>query len=74
VWYGVVAPAGTPAAIVGRLERALADAFADGGLGKRLETAGADPAPANADSFQRLIEADNTRWKDIVRRRGLRID
>jgi len=71
-WYGVVAPAGTPAAIVDRLNAEINRALGTPELRARLEAEGADAAPGTPASFGTLIASEIARWKPVVERAGMR--
>jgi tripartite-type tricarboxylate transporter receptor subunit TctC len=74
VWYGLVAPANTPRAVVDRLQRALRAATAAEKLPRQLLDAGADPELSTPDAFRRLIVDENAKWKRIVEQRGIRTE
>jgi tripartite-type tricarboxylate transporter receptor subunit TctC len=74
VWYGLVAPANTPRAIVDRVHQALLAAAAGGKLPRQLTDAGADPVVSTPDAFRRLIADENIKWKQIVKERGIRTE
>jgi tripartite-type tricarboxylate transporter receptor subunit TctC len=74
VWYGIVAPANTPRAIVDRLYQALLAAAAGGKLARQLTDAGAEPDVSTPDAFRRLIADENVKWKRIVNQRGIRAE
>ena len=74
-WYGVVAPAGTPAEIVARLAAELARALALEETRQRLAQLGLYPAEQpGPEAFGALIRAELPRWKRIVREAGIRAD
>lgn len=71
-WNEFVAPAGTPAPIIGKLNAALQLGLDDADLRKRLEAAGYEPARRNApEDFARFIEVDTKRWVDIVEKANI---
>ena len=74
VWYGLVAPANTPRAIVDKLLHALQAATAAAKLPRQLLDAGADPELSTPEAFQRLIVEENAKWKRIVEQRGIRVE
>jgi tripartite-type tricarboxylate transporter receptor subunit TctC len=74
VWYGVVAPANTPRAVVDRLHRALHVAAERGKLPRQLVDAGTDPEVSTPEAFGRLIADENVKWRRIVEQRGIRAD
>ena len=72
VWYGLVAPANTPRAIVDKLLHALRAATAAQKLPRQLLESGADPELSTPESFLRLIADENIKWKRIIEQRGIR--
>ncbi len=70
-WFGLVAPAGTPPAIVAKLEKALADTLAMPDVRKRLTEMGAIVQPLNGKQFGDYIKAELTKWEGIVKQAGI---
>ena len=66
-WYGVVAPAGTPAAVVARLNAAINQALALPDVAQQLAVEGAEPAPGTPEAFGRLIAREIPRWAVVVK-------
>jgi tripartite-type tricarboxylate transporter receptor subunit TctC len=74
-WYGVFAPAGTPAAIVNRLHAELVKAMQTPDVRTKLEGIGADGSVSRSpEEFAALVRADTARYAKIVKDIGLRID
>lgn len=71
VWFGMAAPAGTPAAVVQRVNAVLREVLADPALQKRFETSGLSPVHSSPDAFARLIETDIAKWGKVFRDAGL---
>jgi tripartite-type tricarboxylate transporter receptor subunit TctC len=71
-WYGVVAPAGTPPAIVERLNAEINRALGTPALKARLETEGAEAAPDTPTAFGTMIASEIERWKVVVLRANMR--
>ncbi len=72
-WNGLVAPAGTPAAIVAKLNAAVQRGLDDADLRKRLEAAGYEPAPHQTpEEFAKFIKADTDKWLDLVEKTNMR--
>ncbi len=71
-WYGIVAPAGTPPAIIGRLNAALRAILAGAEMRERLAALGAVPAAGPPEEFARHIETEIARWRDVVRAANLK--
>jgi len=65
-WYGLFAPAGTPAAAIDRLNRALNEVLADPGVIERFESHGARAEPGSADALARRMQSDLARWRQVV--------
>ncbi|MCW5634034.1 MAG: tripartite tricarboxylate transporter substrate binding protein [Rubrivivax sp.] len=61
-WFGVLAPAGTPSAVLQGLEAELQKAMATPAIKERVATMGAMPGVMNAAGFARVIENETRRW------------
>ncbi|MGE0575030.1 Bug family tripartite tricarboxylate transporter substrate binding protein [Reyranella sp.] len=72
-WYGLVAPAGTPAPIVGRLSGIIADALNEKSLRDDLFAKGVEPIGSTPEQFQDFIAEEYRRWGEVVRRAGIKI-
>jgi tripartite-type tricarboxylate transporter receptor subunit TctC len=73
-WYGLVAPAGTPRAIVDKLNAESARILRGDKLRARLEAEGADPSPGTPEQFRDLIASERTRWGELIRTANVRAD
>ncbi|MBI3375195.1 MAG: tripartite tricarboxylate transporter substrate binding protein [Betaproteobacteria bacterium] len=73
-WFGVLAPAGTPAGVLERLNREANLALRAPDVQQRIHDLGASAMGGTADEFARLIASETARWGDVVRRLGLRAD
>ena len=67
-WFGVMVPAGTPAAIVQRLNQELRNALADAEVAKLARSQGLNPAPSTPQEFASVIKADYEKWKKVIGR------
>lgn len=67
-WYGVVAPARTPPAIVERLNREINALLAQPDFVAALARDGAIASPETPDGFGRLIASELVLWRDVIRR------
>ena len=65
-WGGMFAPAGTPRDIVMRLNRELATALNGADIRKRFEDMGLVARPSSPEEFGAFLQAEMTRWKDIL--------
>ena len=74
VWYGVLAPAGTPRDIVNNLSAAIAKAARAPEVRQRLIDQGAEPVGNTPDEFAKLMREELTRWADVVKVSGAKAD
>lgn len=65
-WFGLGAPAGTPAAILDKLNDAVRQVLADPEVVTAIEKQGAIPAPMTRRAFADLIRGQNAHWKKVV--------
>ena len=73
-WYGVLAPAGTPKEIVTQLNGEINKALNAADVKSRFTTVTLDITPGSADDFRRFLEAEDTRWKSVVKQVNVRLD
>ncbi len=73
-WFGVLAPAGTPAPVVARLHGAIAGAIAQSELRERFRALGAVGSAISPAQFGSAIAAEAQRWASVAREAKLRID
>lgn len=73
-WYGVVAPAGTPAAIVAKLNAQINASLNSPEVATRLRNEGAIATPNPPEVFGKLIASEIVRWKPVVSRAGIKPD
>ncbi|CAN0016574.1 unnamed protein product [Phaeothamnion confervicola] len=71
-WFGLVAPAGTPPAVLSKLEKALADTLAMPDVRKRLTEMGAIVEPLNGKQFGDYIKSEMVKWAAIVEKAGVK--
>jgi tripartite-type tricarboxylate transporter receptor subunit TctC len=71
-WYGLLAPARTPAPVVARLHDAVASALAEPDLRDKLVRSGADPAATSAAEFAKLMRDELERWGRVVREKNIK--
>ncbi|MGM9425322.1 Bug family tripartite tricarboxylate transporter substrate binding protein [Hydrogenophaga sp. MI9] len=65
-WYGVVAPTGTPADTVAKLNQAINAALNSAELRKRLNAEGAVANPTSPEAFGKYIAAEIERWRPVI--------
>ena len=71
VWWGLFAPAGTPAPIIERMNKEVATIVTDPKFGAFLKTNGAMPATSTPRQLQELVAKDVQRWTETARRAGI---
>ncbi len=73
-WYGLWAPAKTPAEPIAKIHAAVTAALADAAVQKRLETLGLIPSPSSPEALTALMKADAGFWADIVKSSGFKME
>lgn len=73
-WNGVLVAAGTPRAVVDRINSALNAALNDPAVKERLKAAGLEPIGGTPEQFAKLIHDESVKWAPIIKRSGARID
>lgn len=74
LYYGIVAPAGTPRPIVDRLNQALRAALATEEVRRRLATDGAEATPSSPEEYAAHIDRDEIRWSAVVKASGAKAE
>jgi tripartite-type tricarboxylate transporter receptor subunit TctC len=65
-WLGIVAPVGTPAAIVAKLNAATTNALKDPDVQERIRKVGAEPMPSSPDEFAQFIKSEIAKWTRVA--------
>jgi tripartite-type tricarboxylate transporter receptor subunit TctC len=73
-WFGLLAPAGTPADVVSRLQQETAKALALPAVKERLLSQGAVPGGMVPAAFARFIAAETKKWAQVVKASGAKVD
>ena len=74
VWMGLLAPKGTPPAIIDRLHRELMQALGTAEVRSYMETAGIELVGSTPAEFQTFFRAEKDRWATVIRETGARVD
>jgi tripartite-type tricarboxylate transporter receptor subunit TctC len=72
--YGLVAPAGTPAPIIARLNRELRAALLSADVRERIAADGGDPLASTPEEYAADIDREETKWSALVRKLGLKVE
>jgi tripartite-type tricarboxylate transporter receptor subunit TctC len=73
-WFGMFAPAGTPAPIIERLNREVRTALTDPAVVKRLEGLGVAPAPTTPEEFRKFLAEETAKYAEYVRLAGVQLE
>ncbi len=73
-WYGLLAPAKTPAAVIDRINREMTAALQAPEVAEGLKSRGIDAAPNSPVEFAAFIRAETAKWRPIVLQSGIKPD
>jgi tripartite-type tricarboxylate transporter receptor subunit TctC len=73
-WWGVLAPVGTPKAIVDKLSRDIAAALASPEVQKQFESEGAEVVQMDPDAFGKFLVAEMTKWERVVKEANIKAE
>ncbi|GAA4355951.1 tripartite tricarboxylate transporter substrate binding protein [Variovorax defluvii] len=73
-WFGLLAPAGTPRAVIDRISLEIAKAWGDEDIKAKLAGQGAEPWTTTPEQFTAQLKADLVRWPEAVKRSGATVD
>ncbi len=71
-WWGILAPAGTPAAVLGRLQRDIDGILESPEMRKRFQAEGGDVLRMSPADFGNFIEAETAKWTRVVKQAGIK--
>ena len=72
-WFGMVAPAGTPASIINRLNMEVVAALAVPEIRERALAAGAEPSASTPQEFAAMIREETRKWALVIRTAGIKL-
>jgi tripartite-type tricarboxylate transporter receptor subunit TctC len=73
-WYGVLAPAATPPAIVDKLNREIVRIVHLPEVAEKMESDGSEPVGSTPQQFAAHIKAEVEKWRDLIQKIGIRTD
>jgi tripartite-type tricarboxylate transporter receptor subunit TctC len=73
-WYTVMAPAGTPRPVINTLNRQINAALAEPAFRKRVTEMGVTPMGGTPEDVTRYIATESSRWSEVVRSAGIKMD
>lgn len=71
-WYGVFAPAGTPAAVVQKIHDAINKVISEPGVRDKLARQGLEVQPMTREEFAAIVAADLPRWAKVIKALGIK--
>ena len=74
IWYGILAPSGTPSPIIDRLSREIAAVMGTEEMKRRMVADGAEAKATTPAEFAALIKSDTAKWAPVVKRSGASLD
>lgn len=74
VWYGMLAPGGTPRAVVGKLNAEITQILKSPATAERFAALGLDPLTSTPQEFAALIGSEIPKWKKVVRAANIRVN
>jgi tripartite-type tricarboxylate transporter receptor subunit TctC len=73
-WFGLLAPTGTPPAVIEKVHQAVNTALADPEVNARIAATGCGPSPIAQQAFASRVQDDIVRWKKLATERNIRAD
>jgi tripartite-type tricarboxylate transporter receptor subunit TctC len=73
-WFGVLAPAGTPAPVIDKLNAEIRRALQSADVRERMAKLGAEPSPTSPEQFGALIRSELKKYAAVVRASGAKVD
>jgi len=73
-WWGILAPVGTPPAVLARLQQAIAATLDSVETRKRFELEGAEVLRLGGAQFGELLNSETTRWTQVVKQAGIKAE
>jgi tripartite-type tricarboxylate transporter receptor subunit TctC len=73
-WFGIFAPAKTPANIVKLLEKTVREVVADKEMGESLRAIGVEPIFGSSADLAKMVAVDTVKWGEIIKRAGIKAD
>ena len=73
-WFGVVAPAGTPPAVIARLNAEFTAALNDEAVRSTLRAQGVEPSPSTPEAFEAYIRSETAKWAKVIRTANIKIE
>ena len=73
-WFGLVAPAGTPPAIIKRLHAEFTAALNDEALKSQMRSSGMEPLATSVEGFDAYIKSETSKWAKVIRQANIKLN
>lgn len=73
-WFGILAPAGTPAPVVGRLNAEITAILTSAEVSERFAAAGLEPLPSTPEAMAALMKSEAVKWARVIKESGASVD
>lgn len=74
VWFGLLAPAGTPDGVIQKINTAMVKIMSDESLKARLMPTGAMPRTSTAAEFAEIMKSETAQWRDVITQYNIKAD
>jgi tripartite-type tricarboxylate transporter receptor subunit TctC len=74
LWYGLLAPAGTSAQVIDRLNRQVLKVLETTDVREKLLAQGAEPMPGSPEAFASFMREESAKWAPVVKQAGVKLD
>jgi tripartite-type tricarboxylate transporter receptor subunit TctC len=74
LWYGLLAPAGTPHTVVDKLNRETLKVLESAEVREKLAAQGAEPMPGSPEAFAAFMQDEMAKWAPVVKQAGVKLD
>jgi len=73
-WHILTAPAGTPTAVLNRLNAALVGTIKRADISEKLVGVGVRPVSSTIEEAQTMLRSENQRWREVARKAGMKAE
>jgi tripartite-type tricarboxylate transporter receptor subunit TctC len=74
LWYGLLAPAGTPRSVISKLNSEVTKVLESPEVRERLQAQGAEPMPGTPAAFASFMQEEMAKWAPVVKQAGVKLD
>jgi tripartite-type tricarboxylate transporter receptor subunit TctC len=73
-WMGLIAPGGTPPALIDAIHKDVVEAITSKAVGEKLASQYMEPVGNSPSAFRKVIESEITRWAPIIKAAGVKVN